>query len=328
MSFFNEINDVKLDLREFEEIPLSKHEQKRILREFKRKSSHRSHEKKWLKVGGAVIVVCIVGLTLTMNRGTIASIPFVGQTIEKYIDSNEDFDYSSYKTSIGETAENALGKLTLNEIMMDDRQLFLSATFEPAEHVDFNYQSYITPKIKINGVDYSEEVGAQSIELNSAMFTIYNEVTLNREVDTEKVQIEVSYDTLDSNSHNEAIKQPWSFNIEASQGQLMEKKKIFEKNEVVTLKNGDTVTLQKVVSTPISTTVYYDLTQSTREDIYFNIQSEEGKLEIFSSAFTSNESGDISFTRFNGLELKELDYYLVAYDFEDNQLTESPIPIN
>ena len=83
-----------------------------------------------------------------------------------------------------------------------------------------------------------------------------------------------------------------------------------------------------MVTTPISTTVYYDLSKSTSEDIRLNILSVDDQLETFSFAFTSNDIGDVSFTWFNGFKWKDTQYYLVAYNSEGEQLTQIPIPIN
>lgn len=325
MSIFKDLNDVKLDLSEFEEVPLSKQAQKRILKKVKKKISLREPKQKWLGVGLASVAVCVLSLSLTIDKGTIASMPFVGGVIEKYINSDENLDYSAYKTAIGETAENELGKLTLNEVMMDDRQLFLSATFEPADHVDFDYQTHITPKVKINGKMYTVTTGGQSVELNNNMFMIYNDIDLEHPIKTENVQIEISYDTWNFDTK---IEQPWTFNVTVSQAKLLEEKKVFEINKTITLNNGENVTIQKVVTTPISTTVYYDLSQSKSEDIYFKIQSKDGKLEPYSSAFTSNQLGDVSFVRFYGLKFEQTKYFLVAYDSKGHQLSKASIPIN
>lgn len=324
MSLYKELNDVQLDIREFEEVSLSNHEQKRILKQIKKKISSSNPKKKWQAIGtaSAVIVLCI---SLSSN-GVIAGIPFIGEVIEKYISSTEKLDYDSYKTAIGETAENELGKLTLNEVMMDDKLLFLSATFEPVEHVGFDYQKYLGTSVKINGKDYTFMAGGQSIELNKSMYTIYNDITLNEAIDTENIHLEISYDKLDRT----AIEQPWTFDVNISQARLLQEKKIFEMNKTIMLTNGETVTIQRVVTTPISTTVYYDLTKSTSEDIRFIFQSEAGKKESFSESFNSNDHvGDVSFSRFMGFTFEaDTKYYLVAYDSEDNQLTEAAIPIN
>ncbi|MEH7355398.1 hypothetical protein V7150_17715 [Neobacillus drentensis] len=71
------------------------------------------------------------------------------------------------------------------------------------------------------------------------------------------------------------------------------------------------VIIQKVVTTPISTTVYYDLLQCKSEDIYFKMQTDKGISEVFSSASTSNNIGDVSVVCFNGLSIKDNKYYLV-----------------
>ncbi|WP_409274701.1 DUF4179 domain-containing protein [Neobacillus sp. SCS-31] len=325
MSVFKDLNNVKMDLSEFEEIPLSQMEQKRILKKIRKKSSLKNQKKKWIQVSIAAMAIFVLSFSLLAEKGTIASMPFVGGIIEKYIyPDNENLDFSSFKTAIGETAENHLGKLTLNEVMMDTRQVVLSATFEPAEGVEFDYQTTIQPKVKINGQDYSVTTGSQSIELNSSMFTIYNDIDLSQSIETEMVQLEITYDTWE---HDTAIAQPWTFKVDVSQAELLKERKIYELNQTVKLSTGDKVTVQKVVTTPISTTIYYDLSQSKSEDIHFVIQSDEER-SIHSTSYNSNEAGDVSYARFNGVTLQEAkEYFLVAFDIDKNQLINTPIPI-
>lgn len=325
MSIYKELNNLKVNVSEIEEESLSKLEQKRIIRQVKKEISSSKRKKKWWGIGMASVAACVLTLSVTMDRGTIASMPFIGSSIEKYINSNEHLDYSAYKTEIGETAENELGKLTLNEILLDDRQLFLSATFEPGENVKFNYKTVIAPTVKINGKVYTANTGAQSIELNHSMFTIYNDIELNQAIQDEDLQIEICYNNW---NFEKTIEQPWTFNVSGSQAQLLTERKVFDLNKRVTLANGEGITIQKVVSTPISTTVYYDLTNSTREDIFVDIQVEDGKIEHFSNAFTSNDPGDVSYGRFNGLKLEDKKYFLVLRDFDGKQLYSEAIPIN
>lgn len=322
MSVYKELNNVKMDLSEFEEIPLSKTEQRRILKKIRKESSLKNR-KKWIPVSVATVAICVICFPLFVDRGTIASMPFVGGLIEQYQYPGGNLDFSSYKTAIGETAENALGKLTLNEIMMDDQQVVLSATFEPADGVEFDYQTTIQPKVKINGQDYSVTTGGQSVELNSSMFTIYSDIDLSQSIETEVVDLEISYDTWE---HDTEIEQPWTFHVEVSQAELLKERKVFDLNQTVKLSTGDRVTIQRVVSTPISTTIYYDLSQSNKEDIRFAIQSDH-ELNIHSTSYNSNEAGEVSYARFNGLSLDEAsDYYLVAFSWDDERLS-LPIPI-
>jgi hypothetical protein len=325
MSIFKELNDVNLDISEFDEIPLSEHEQKRIIKNVHNKIQPKRRKKKWLGAGFAAVAALVVVFALAIDKGTIANMPFVGETIEKYINENENLDYSSYKTAIGETAENELGKLTLNEVMMDDQHLFLSATFQPAENVEFDYQTHILPSVKVNGEDYTVTTGGQSIELNDGMFTIYNDIDLSQAIETDNVSIHISYDKWNFET---AIEQPWTFDVEVSQAKLLAEKRVFEMNETITLNNGEIVTVEKVVTTPMSTTVYYDLSQSKSEDIYFDIQSEKNEKKVYpTTAFTSNEAGDVSTIRFEGLTLGDAKYFLIPRNSEDDLLSSNPIPI-
>lgn len=324
MSIYKELNEVQLDLEDLQEIPLTQSEERRILKHAKGQIYPKKRNKKWLSIGLAAAAVCLLSLSLTMEKGTIAGMPFIGESIEKYLNQNEPAEYTSYKTAIGETAENELGRLTLNEVMMDNQHLLLSATFEPADGVAFDYQTHIQPTVKINGQDVTAMTGGQSIELNTSMFTIYNDIELNQAITTGEVAIQISYDTWDFET---TIEQPWSFDVKVSQKALLAKVTEIEMNQDITLKNGEKITLQKVVSTPISTTVYYDLFRSESEDIHFDIETAEGAVVAYRTQdFNSNESGDTSFIRFEGLALGDADYFLVARSMEGEVLSD-PIEI-
>ena len=331
MSLFKDLNDVKLDLSEFDEISLSEYEQKRVLKNIHNKIHPKKPKKKWFGAIIAVVAACVLSFTLTIDKGIFANIPFVGEPIEKYINQNEELDYSSYKTAIGETAENPLGKLTLNEVMLDDRRILLSATFEPADSVKFDYQTFIKPTVTVNGQEYTVTTGGQSIELNDSMFTIYNDIDLSEAIKTDNVNIEISYDTWRYHRDDEkVIEQPWTFDVQVSQSELLAEKKVLEMNKTFTLNTGEIVTIDKVVSTPMSTAVYYDLSQSKSENIYFDIQSEDevqSGYEYPITAFTSNDLGDVSVIRFDGLILGNSKYYLVARN-SNRELLSNPIPIN
>lgn len=208
--------------------------------------------------------------------------------------------------------------------MMDNQQLLLSATFEPADGVAFDYQTHIQPTVKINGQDVTDMTGGESIELNTSMFTIYNDIELNQAITTEELSIQISYDAL---NFEKTIKQPWSFYVKVSQKALLAKVTEFEMNQDITLRNGEEITLQKVVATPISTTVYYDLSQSESENIQFDIETAEGAVVAYrTQGFNSNEPEDTSFIRFEGLAFRDTDYFLVARSMEGEVLSD-PVAI-
>jgi len=46
---------------------------------------------------------------------------------------DREVDFEAYKTEVRESVNNSIGRLTLNEVIMDDNQILLNATFEPVK---------------------------------------------------------------------------------------------------------------------------------------------------------------------------------------------------
>lgn len=81
--------------------------------------------------------------------------------------------------------------------------------------------------------------------------------------------------------------------------------------------------IEKFVSTSISITVYYDLSQTQREDVHFDIETGEGAVgEYPGKSFISNEPGDTPFIRFEGLAFGDAEYFLVARSTEGEVLSD------
>ncbi len=322
MSIYKELNDIQLDITEFEEVTLTKLEEKQWEKRVKNKLRKNKQSKKWF--GVAAVCMLIVSITVPLGQSSLANTPFIAGLIEKYIDKQQQLDYSPYKTAIGKTAENKYGKLTLNEVLVDENKLLISSTFEPVKGVKFDYQTFLIPQVRINGRDFSNTKDAQSIEVNDSMFTIYSAIELSEMPQTDALQIEITYDTFNRDT---VIEQPWIFDIEVSQAKLMKEKQTFELNETIALYDGNKVTVKKVVFTPISTTIYYDVTESENENIYFKIESESGEVHTFKETVISNKDGGISFSRFDGINVAVGKYALVPYSGKEKKGIGPSIPI-
>ncbi|WP_197206048.1 DUF4179 domain-containing protein [Cytobacillus firmus] len=317
MSIYKDLNELNVDLEQYEEQSLTNFEKKkwdkRILTKIRKQRP--SHVKKYLGVTAAVILV--TGISISTGMVSIANMPFVGETIEKYINSNENLDYSSYKTEIGETAENKYGKLTLNEVLIDGGRLLISSTFEPAEGVNFDYQMHPMPKVQLNGQNISSTTGGQSIELNDSMFTIYNDVELTKIPIGEKIQFHIEYDHLDFEM---PMDHPWVFDIEVPTEQLAAASKTITFDKVIQLGNDQSIKLEKMIVTPISTVLYYEWPEQANH-IAFKIVSESG-TEILpgTSAITPEES----YNRYPSIDLTSEKYYLVPFEQSANPHATEP----
>ncbi|RIJ63736.1 DUF4179 domain-containing protein [Rummeliibacillus sp. POC4] len=329
MSIYKDLNEMNIDLEEYEEQNLTNFEkkkwEKRILKKIRKEKP--SHVKKYLGVTASAAILA-TGISISTGTVSIADMPFVGETIEKYLNSNEEIDYSSYKTEIGETAENEYGKFTLNEVMIDGGRLLISSTFEPAKGVEFNYKMNPLPKVMINGQNLTSTKGGQSIELNDSMYTIYNDVELTEISIGETIRFHIEFNDLD---YEMPLDHPWVFDIEVPTEKLAKASKTITFNKVINLGNEQSIKIKKMIITPISTVLYYDWPEQANH-IAFKIVSESG-TEILpeNSAIT----GEGSYNRYPSIDLTAEKYYLVPYEYSPNhhatkpgKVPEKSIPIN
>lgn len=316
MTIYNDINEILVDLDQYEEQNLSEYEkkkwEKRVLKKLRKQEPNNT--KKYFGIVSAILLVTAISISTGMV--SVANTPFVGGLIEEYIGSNEHVDFDTYKTAIGTTAENDYGKLTLNEVLVDGGRLLISSTFEPAKGIDFDYQMHLLPKVKINGLNTTLNTGGQSIEINNSMFTIYNDVELKVIPIGETIQFHIAYDYLDEMP----IEHPWIFDIKVPTEQLAASSETILINKDIQIGNGQSIHLQKIIASPISTILYYDWPEQANH-IAFKIISESGE-EILpgETAITPEES----YNRYKSIDLQKEKYYLVPFEQSANPHAKKP----
>lgn len=316
MSIYKELNSMQLDVSTYEEELLTEIEQKRWKKRVLNKlhKRKRSNPKKW--IGIAAILILALGMTTPLGKSTLAQMPFVGGVIERFIDQEKPLDYSPYKTAIGETAQNKYGKLTLNEVLVEADRLLISSTFEPAKGVKFDYQTFLTPYVLVNGKDIQTARGAQSVHEDNDMYTIYGDIKLKDLPNGDSLQLKITYDTFNKRKQV-AIEEPWVFDVAVSTNQIKKDSTTFQLNKTITLYNGEQVTLKKVIASPVSTLLYYDLTQAN-ERTYFKIVSASGQEWRYNVGYLSSLTEETSSVRFKPIDLKKEMHYLVPID-ENNK---------
>lgn len=312
MSIYKKLNDLQLETSEYSEYHLTEFEQKqwekRVLNKLHKRK--KTYSKQWIGLAAAFILV--IGATTPLGKVTLANIPFVAGIIEIFINSETPLDYSAYKTAIGETAENKYGKLTLNEVLVDADNLLISSTFEPAKGVSFDYQTFLSPHVLVNGEDLQISGGAQSVKVTDNKYTIYGDIKLSELPNEGVLQLKITYDTF-SKQERIAIEEPWVFDVTASTSQIEQDTRTFNINKTITLFNGEEVTVEKVMATPVSTLIYFDLTKAS-ESTYFKLVSASGEEWTFKEAYLNNDIGETSYGRYKPIDLEKDSYVLVPVD--------------
>lgn len=221
----------------------------------------------------------------------------------------KDLNFEAYKTVVDKTTENALGRLTLNEIIIDDNQILLNATFKPVKDLNFDKQIFFFPQVFVNGKELTVRNGGQTIQQSDKNYTIYSSVKL-RELPADKIlSLDIRYNDWNG---EKKIDEPWEFQVEASQEQLQEDRNTFSVEKKVKLLDGQEITIEKVVSTPISTTIYFHSEKSLlNEAIHFKIQSAAGETWRINSAYPLNEDYTKWGVRLDALYLTGNSYELI-----------------
>ncbi|MBG9452658.1 hypothetical protein ABE61_00785 [Lysinibacillus sphaericus] len=221
----------------------------------------------------------------------------------------KELNFEAYKTVVDKTTENALGRLTLNEIIIDDNQILLNATFKPVKDLNFDNQIFFFPQVFVNGKELTVRNGGQTIQQSDKKYTIYSSVKLSELPEDKILNVDIRYNDWNG---EKKIDDPWEFQVEASQEQLQEDRNTFSVEKKAKLLDGQEITIEKVVSTPISTTVYFHSEKSLlNEAIHFKIQSASGETWHINSAYPLNEDYTKWGVRLDALYLTGNSYELI-----------------
>lgn len=318
MGIYNELNEIAVDLSEFEEATFTKLENKRVQKLVKKKLKL----VKPTKGVGVAAATLAIGL-VAMNQQTIANMPFIAALLEDW-QVTEQVDWSPYKTVIGETRTTEMGDLTLNEVIVNYDKIMISATFEKNEGIAFSYRHQLIPTVIINGEKF-ERTAAQSIEQNSSMYTIYNEVTLAEPVVADNLDIQIIYDEMytpqTKTLEGETLEQPWVFDIKASQLNVQNETTMHDLQETIQLQNGEQLVIDRIVTTPISTIIYYSGFASDHSPNIL-LYDAEGNSYRWNSAFADVDgTGEIEYT---GASFVESELYIQVFSrfTEDDAMSE------
>ncbi|OME87361.1 hypothetical protein BK120_05160 [Paenibacillus sp. FSL A5-0031] len=335
MSIYKELNDLNLDVSQYEEQELTSFQKKSWDRRVRSKIRKRKTNNRKKYAGVAAAIILAAGISISTGTVTFANVPFVGGLMERLMATNadENADYSPFKTEIGATAENKYGKWTLDEALIDNGRLLISSTFEPAEGVKFNYKMHPMPTVLMNGQNLTSGTAGQSIKVHDSMYTVYNELRISELPIGETIAFQIRYDNLDwsIDSKVKLIENPWSFDIKVPTNQLAATSETIAFNQDISLGNGQSIHLKNMVVSPISTILYYDWTEQSNH-IAFKIVSEAG-VELLPN--TAEISAEGSYNCYVPIDLKAEKYYLVPFESSENPHADNPgevpeqsIPIN
>lgn len=298
MSLYSDFNDIEADITSQNQEPLTKLEKKRIAKTIHTKLSPAK------KRGGfiAASVAAIALSAIVITSPTIANMPLVAGLLEDWIPGEEQ-DFTAYKNPIGITATTANGELTLNEVIADYDKLLISSTLIKADDFEYSHKYQVVPDIYIDGQKVEVvNTSAQSIEQNSSMFTVYSEVTLAAPLDSTELNLEVVYERMLTDSEVDPIdgvklSEAWTFDVTANQLAVQEETIVSTPAITIPIFDGGSFVIDKVVRTPISTTLYFS---GSSEGSALDIQLVDAEGNVYSWDMASHEDDGSGIFSFSG----------------------------
>ncbi|GAB0169321.1 DUF4179 domain-containing protein [Lysinibacillus sp. CTST325] len=310
---FKLFNRAKIQTEEYDETPLSDLEIARLKKRLHSKLKTQTSKKKKLTILSGVGVAMLATTITISSPNALAKLPIIGNIIEQYMnhpDVNDDM-YTTYKNIIGQTKENKYGTLTLNEVMLDQGELFITTTYHSnkpvpnSEYLQVNKHlpdtDYLPlfPEIKLDGKEVeSGGGGAGNDKIDDQTFVIYSQISIPNIELSKPHNIQLSFDTLD-----DKISDPWEFNFTATGEAIAAKTTETMINQSFALPNGQKVVVEKITQSPVSLILYYHMFPSPDKtmdyDVLFRLYDQNNNQLGQSSSQTMLENSTLRFQKEN-----------------------------
>lgn len=318
MSVYKELNDIDIDLNMYEEVPLTIAQKKHWERRISKKLGKPRQRSKAKLIGSITACIVIVSVFFSLNFNQVSSAyqtAFSGW-LEKsltVIGFSNEADYSKLKSVIGGTVTTDLGKLRLLEVMLDSDQLIMSIEFFPDSYESLDR---IEPsEVIINGQNLSEIRGSSVGSIINGNYVRTYFVPMEHLSTENNLTVKASFIfTSPHKTVDQPSDQPWVFQFEVETKELMSNITTVPLDRIVQFE-GQGVKFIKLISSPISTILYYESGEIARSR--FTVADEDGnELNFINSSFTPNVE---SYYRYEPIDLDAgKKYYIVPYNENDS----------
>lgn len=278
---YKHLNDIDIDLDEFEEMEVSEFERAKVKKELLNKI-HTSHQKKWKKSLTAASLVlglitsALFGLSFTANA---EKIPVIGN-IYKIFNYNDALyeDYHENSNPINGVAEGNGLKLTLNEAIYDGETIIVSYTIDTSK--DLGDSFYIDGVAVVEGKE--ENTINEVYKIGENKYTGKSTITVNEPYQTLDVDWKINYMLPNLTTDQKRIIGDWNFKFQLNKAEIT----IQSLTQVIE-QGGIKLNFEKLIITPQSFHIEFEQTASvelTKEwdsnSIDFEVKDDVGNVYI------------------------------------------------
>jgi len=297
---FESLNNVVMDLDDYEGAELTNLEKKQMKRRLAKKLKNKKPARaKHMITAAAVLALFSFGFVgIADNPSVLANIPLIGAALEEYIDSSHS-SLDDYKVVIGKTVEDNGIEIKLNEVLLDNGRVVISSTFRSST-VELEKVS-MTPTLYINGEKIL--IGSHGVMKRVDESTCISCLSLDLEninID-DMLKIKISYNDMFYTDTGKRVRGNWDdFEFAATGQRLMTKLRTIEINQKMFFEDGQEITVKDLVISPFSTTLNYSSVNG-KEHISFEIEDQDGNWQ------QPNRAPVLSEDSYNRFEQKSLE---------------------
>lgn len=273
------LNDVQIDLKEYDESPLNDIEKKKIKNTLKKKiKPKKSLGKKVAMAAGVLLLVSIVGYN--SNPSFASNIPLVGGIIKEITGyGNSDFD--KYTNVIDQSVELNGFKVTLKEVVLDDNELRIATTFDSKDKDIKHKFLTLHPKVYINGKWLNVGGGGRKHTEDDGSYLTIDNLDIMKEDIPKNISMKVVYEGVkvidpDTGKEIENVKGPWEFKFNVSKEKITAETRSYKIGKNLSTPGGGKMELEKLTSSPLTTGISFKLRD--KDEFYnFIIRDDKGR---------------------------------------------------
>ena len=264
-NIYKHLNEMEIDLEDFEEMEVSEIEKAKVKKELMNKIQT-PKQNKWKKWVTAVSVVlglmtsALFGLSFSANA---EEIPILGN-IFKYFNNNGLYeDYKENANFINEEVESNGIKVTVDDAVYDGEKLIVMYTIET--------DKFLGDTLHINSIPLIENEGTGNNEIFRIADNEYlgKATTLTEEEHT-KINVDWRFNSILSDlTSGERIEGDWKFNFQLNKANIAVQK-INQSKE----KDGVSIIIESLTITPTSFEIDYN------QDISIEVIKEWGLVDV------------------------------------------------
>ncbi|MGG0670706.1 DUF4179 domain-containing protein [Lederbergia citrisecunda] len=269
---YDHLNDMKMDINQFEVEEVSEAEKSRVMMDLKRKI-RKPKPVRWRKMAAAASITiglssaALFGLSFTSFA---QEIPIIGQVFKWFNDDGFYQDYDEHANTLAMTQEDNGIRMTVNEAVFDGKTLYI--TYDLITETDLGETPWLDGMPKMLDESISRLVSAQHNvkKINDTHYAGITTATLWPDYRVEEGSFEFNINgiLMEPRDDAEVIPGNWKFQFDL--------KATDNKEQVVKLtsaKNGVAVNIKRAVFTPMSFIIYYDERVSTEQQIKWDFIS-------------------------------------------------------